>query len=116
VANKKAIALRALTILVTVLFLLAGGSKFLAHAGWIHRFEVWGYPAWFVPVVGAVEVIGALCLLHRRTARYGSVALAVMMFGALYTHVAAKEIYSIIRPAVFLGLLAGARLGTRLAL
>lgn len=50
------------------------------------RFAAWGYSAWFVYVIGVVEVGGGLLVLHPRTAFFGGALIAIDMIGAILTH------------------------------
>ncbi len=93
-------------VLLALAFLGAGLPKVLGEQGWIDRFAGWGYADWFRPVVGVVEVSGALALLIPGFARYGVALLALIMLGAGYTHLAAAEGLEILRPLIFLAFLA----------
>ena len=59
-----------LTIFATLTMGLAGLSKFTNPSQWHGRFLIWGYPAWFAPVIGGLEVLGAVLLLVPRMALY----------------------------------------------
>lgn len=93
------------SVLLAILFLLAGFGKVVADPGWIERFAAWGYPAWMVRLIGLVEVIGAILLLVPRASQYAIALLMFLMMGAAYTHFAAAEGAAILRPALFFGLL-----------
>lgn len=115
-SNVRSIMLLIITIALVVLYVMAGGSKFVGMQPlWAQNFILWGYPAWFLYLVGAVELIGAVLLLVPSIAILGSVALATIMFGAFWTHVANGEYLGIIVTSmlfvllVFLGRL---RVGT----
>lgn len=74
------------TLLVPV-FLVVGASKFVLPEAWEDHFvRQWGLPADLVSWVGWLEVAGAILLLPRRTAVLGGTLLAVIMAGALGTH------------------------------
>src|SRR5882672_5961781 len=51
--TRKKMSLLALSVLLALLFLLAGGSKLIAPEMHFKDFQEWGYPIWFVFVVGA---------------------------------------------------------------
>ena len=95
-----------LQILLGVLCLLAGTSKF-ADPGWVRRFAEWGYPAGFYVVVGILEVIGGLLIFVPRVASYGSLLIAAVMLGAITTHLTHGEMRRLISPTVFLLMAAG---------
>jgi uncharacterized membrane protein YphA (DoxX/SURF4 family) len=63
----------------------AGLGKFRQPEMWRPLFAAWGYPAWFMLVVGGVEMGGAISLFIPRVAAYGALVLAVVMLGALAT-------------------------------
>ena len=80
------IVLWILTGLLAAIFLIAGVPKLVGAEGWIRHFAVWGYPDWFRPIVGAVEVISAVLLVVPRLASFGACGIVVIMAGATYTH------------------------------
>lgn len=85
-------ALWVLTIVTALFFFFAQGlgkltGMDMAVAAW----ENWGYPTWMMYAVGAVETVGAVLLIFRRTAFYASVALLAIMPGAVVTHILAEE-------------------------
>ena len=94
-----------LSVLLALAFLLAGIPKLLSVAGWIGRFARWGYPRWFLYLIGLVELSGAILLLLPRYAIYGVGILIVVMLGAAYTHVTNGEGLAVVRPLIFLALL-----------
>ena len=101
-----AIAVWIVTVLLAVAFVLAGTTKILRQPAWIDQFAGWGYGPWFLVLIGALEIVGALLLLIPRLAFFGAVLLGVIMLGAGYTHLANAEGPEVLRPAVFLALLA----------
>ena len=83
---------RTLLIGLSVLTLLeilgvggAGVAKFQVSDAWVRLFAGWGYPAWAVPLVGAVEIVGVLGLLWPRAARWCALTLLAVMAGAFVT-------------------------------
>ena len=82
-------------IVTLILLVMIGGpgvSKYQQPEVWSQRFiEIWSLPAWLVPISGGMEVVGALLLLSRRTATYGSVLLIAVMLGATGAHIGAGE-------------------------
>jgi putative oxidoreductase len=98
------------SVLLTLMFLTAGGGKLMNPAGAGQMFAQYGYPAWFAVVIGAVEVAGAVLLLVPRTALYAAGALAVTMAGAVFAHLkTAGEVpravvpFVLLAPLVFVG-------------
>lgn len=78
-----------ITLFLTRIFVIAGWAKFSATSGWARAFVHWGFPTWFRVLVGVIEVAGGLLLLVPQTAVYAAVALAVIMLGAMGTHIIA---------------------------
>ena len=91
-----------LSILLALAFLLAGVPKLLAITGWVKKFTHWGYPRWSLPLIGLLEVSGAILLLIPRFAIYGVGILIAVMLGAAYTHIANGEGLAVARPLIFL--------------
>jgi uncharacterized membrane protein YphA (DoxX/SURF4 family) len=95
-----------LSLFLTVVFVNAGWPKFSNTSGWARAFAAWGFPNWFRVLVGIVEVAGGLLLLVPQTAVYAAAALAVIMLGAMGTHIIADgNPAAIYREAVPLALL-----------
>jgi uncharacterized membrane protein YphA (DoxX/SURF4 family) len=94
-----------LQALLGVLFVLIGIAKY-ASPMWAESFGRWGYPTGFHLVVGVVEVGGGLALFVPRLATLAAGGLAVVMIGALGTHVVYAEWHRLGAPLVYLLLLA----------
>lgn len=96
------------SLFLTTVFVNAGWPKFSAESGWGRAFANWGFPNWFRVLVGVIEVAGGLLLLVPRTAIYAAAALAVIMLGAMGTHIIADNnpaaIYHEAVPLALLGL------------
>lgn len=96
------------TLFLVTVFVNAGWPKFSAESGWGRAFAHWGFPNWFRVLVGVIEVAGGLLLLVPRTAVYAAAALAVIMLGAMGTHIIADKnpaaIYHEAVPLALLGL------------
>ena len=75
------------TAYLVMVFVRAGVAKFSDGSGWARAFAAWGFPVWFRVLVGGCEVLGAALLLYPRTAAYGAAMLALVMLGAMGTHV-----------------------------
>jgi uncharacterized membrane protein YphA (DoxX/SURF4 family) len=80
------IAVWVLSGLLACAFIAAGGFKLAGAQAMVEHFRTWGYPDWFLFVVGAVEVTGAVLLLVPRAAFVGAGMLEVIMVGAIVTH------------------------------
>ena len=99
------IGLWVLTSLLTALFTMMGVPKVLGHGGWGTRFAAWGYPSWFVVVVGVAELGGAIMLLVPRLATLGGFLLALIMLGAVATHLLHGETARVLVPLVLFAVL-----------
>jgi putative oxidoreductase len=99
--NWKGILLWTASALLAALFLAAGLGKF-ASAGVLAAFAQWGYPIWFARLIGMVEISAGLLLLWRRTAWRAASVLAVVMAGAVATHLYAGELALSLLPATLL--------------
>jgi len=101
---------RVVLILVTLLLVLefasTGGAKLMNSAGQVANFTHWGYPHWFMFVIGGLEAGGALLLLGsifvRRLALPGAMLIAVDMCGAIFTHIAHGEWQNLVLPVPLL--------------
>ena len=103
--------------LLALAFLASGVPKLLMIEVWARKFAQWGYPVWFLLLIGALEVGGATLLLIPRWTRYGVLLLGVVMVGAMYTHVSNGEGLQVLRPLIVgaaLGVLAWLRAPARL--
>ena len=49
-------------------------------------FEAIGFGQWFRYLTGALELVAAVAVLVPQTARYGALLIAVVMTGAVATH------------------------------
>jgi uncharacterized membrane protein YphA (DoxX/SURF4 family) len=84
------IAVWALIVLLSLVFLRAGVTKFTTPA-WETRFAAWGYPAGAHVVVGILEIGCAALLWVPRTRRLAALLLVAIMIGAALTHLAHGE-------------------------
>ena len=94
-----------LRVLLSLGFLAAALTKFLPHSVWQARFAGWGYPTWFVPLVGGIEVLGVVGLWIPRVSRQAIVLLGVVLIEATYTNLSHPPSIQAIRPIVFVALL-----------
>ena len=75
-----------LQLLLAVVMVGPGSQKFTSPT-WERMFRTWGYPDGFYLVIGAVEVVGGICLLIPKLASYSAIVLAVVMAGAAATQI-----------------------------
>ena len=100
----QAITFWGLSIFVGLAFLASGGLKLLGAKQLAQNFARWGYPAWFLPVVGVIEVVGAIATVLPRTRFYGAALLTGTMVGAVATHLRFGEIAESV-PSLVLGVI-----------
>lgn len=101
----KAAGIWTLAVILAAFFLLAGGLKLRGVPSQVDNFAHWGYAGWFLYVVGAVEVAGAVGLLVPRLAGFAALLLGGTMLGAALTHLVHHEMKAVPVPLVILGLL-----------
>jgi len=94
-----------LAMIIAVLFAVAGVIN-LAQRGAAKRdFARWGYPAWFQPFCGALELLSAALLLAQQTRALGLMLAGAIMIGALFTLLRNREPFMHLAPAlIFLAL------------
>lgn len=99
----------ALTILLAFFFINAGFRKISGNPATIGHFTAWGYRAWIVYLIAAVEFLGVLLMIFPKTTTIGTSMLVILMIGATYTlishHVWKVAIFTTL--ALFLLLLLG---------
>ncbi|AQQ66362.1 hypothetical protein Mag101_00885 [Microbulbifer agarilyticus] len=71
---------------LALIFTLSGGAKLLSLPFEVEAFERWGYSLPFMYTIGLLEVAGAVGLLAPRVSALASLCLAVLMLGAIATH------------------------------
>jgi putative oxidoreductase len=86
IGKGRLITLRILSGLVALAFLAAGGAKLAGVAAMVQMFDKIGLGQWFRYLTGLLEVTGAIGLLIPRYAFYAGILLALVMVGAVITH------------------------------
>ena len=81
-----AVVLWTLQIASAALFLFSGTLKLTGAPMMVQMFGAIGLGQWFRYLTGGLEVISAVLLLVPSLARFGALALAVTMVGAILTH------------------------------
>jgi len=93
-------------IFLAVAFVFVGILKLGGPSAvrWTERFVQWGYPANAQYVVGVLEILGGVGVLIPKWRRAAAATLAVLMIGALGTHVVHAEFRRLFPPLVLGGL------------
>jgi putative oxidoreductase len=73
-------------VLLALIFVPQGWSKFSDVSGWAVAFRHWGYPDWFRITIGVVELSAVALLLLGRTAALGALLIGAVMLGGMATH------------------------------
>ena len=92
----------AVALALGCIFLGTGISKIIALDFVVETFQGWGYPAWFRYVVGLTEILAAVLVLIPATRALGAALIAVVMLGAIGTHVLAGQWLFVPVPLVML--------------
>ena len=99
-----------LMILVGLAFLASGGQKLAGSEGQKKDFNRFGYPQWFMYLTGVLEITGAIGMfIGVFVPVWGALAgllLAVVMAGAVTTHIRVKDSVQNMAPASVLLVLA----------
>jgi uncharacterized membrane protein YphA (DoxX/SURF4 family) len=105
-----------LQVLLALVFLIAGVTKIMTPAADLVAMMSWvaSVPAAAVPVIGVLEVAGAVGLIlpwltgiQPGLVRLAASGLVLTMIGAVITHIAIGEPITQAMPALVLGILAG---------
>ncbi len=88
--------------LLGCIFLAAGISKLIALDSVVETFQGWGFPTWFRWLIGLVEMLAAVLVLIPATRELGAGLIALVMLGAVGTHVLAREWYMVPLPLALL--------------
>ena len=93
-----------LTALIGCVFIIAGLAKIAGQQEMLDQFDRFGYPIWFMYLVGLVEIVGGVGLIVPRTTQLAALLLAPLMLGATATHLIHDPLVSGL-PAITLFLL-----------
>ncbi|SLN71722.1 hypothetical protein ROJ8625_03742 [Roseivivax jejudonensis] len=95
-----------LQALLALAFLAAGGQKLASTEAMVQMFDQIGQGQWLRWITGGLEVVAAVLVAIPATAFIGAATIAVIMFGAIFTHL--FLIGGTAVPALVLLILAGA--------
>lgn len=97
--------LRVVATIVAIALIGSGAAKLLGEPNSAVHFTAWGLPHWFLLLVGSFEVAGGVLLATPATTPVGSLILATIMVGAVWTHASHAEWGSLVPPAILLTVL-----------
>ena len=97
-----------LTVLLTIAFLMSGIMKLTGAEQIRQGFEGWGYPIFFMYIIGLCEVAGAIGLWLRRFSYAAKVCIILLMAGAVLTHLVFDGVGDAVPPIILLILAAAA--------
>jgi putative oxidoreductase len=78
-----------LSVLLALIFLMAGSMKLMSRPNMVQEFAQVGLGQWFRYFTGLLEVAGAICIVVPKLSRWGAVVLAAVMSGAVVAHLTA---------------------------
>ncbi len=81
-----------LCALLTFAMLGAGITKLMGQEMHVANFARWGYPSFFLYVVGGSQVLFAILLWVKNYRHWAALGIAVIFIGAIGTHIMAGEI------------------------
>ncbi|MFF3563297.1 DoxX family protein [Streptomyces sp. NPDC002574] len=100
-------ALWTLQIVLALFFAFASAMpKLIAHPSAVESFDVIGYGTWFMYLIGALELAGAIGLVVPRLAGITAIAFIGLMIGAALFQIAYFDGENVATPVV-IGLLMG---------
>lgn len=95
-----------LTVLLSLAFLATGIMKLSGAEQVRQGFENWGYPVFFIYVIGLCEVAGAIGMWLRRFSYAAKVCLIILMAGAAGTHLVFDTFMEALAPIILIVLIA----------
>jgi len=82
-----------------------GFKKLIGHKQSVGHFNRWGYPLWFMHLLGLAEITGSTLMLFTQTRIYGIAIFPIILAGAIYTHAKFGEGKSAVMKPVFISVL-----------
>jgi uncharacterized membrane protein YphA (DoxX/SURF4 family) len=107
VPNKARIGRIILSALLGLAMAGSGIMKLMDAQAFLDAGPDLGVPVWLIPIIGIIELGGAIALQVPRTRFWAALTLGGTMLGAVITHLIAADVAGIV-PAAILGLIAAA--------
>jgi uncharacterized membrane protein YphA (DoxX/SURF4 family) len=98
----QSVPVRVLVIVLALAFAGAGIAKLLSAPMMVAEFALFGYPQWFLYVVGALEVLSAIFVLVPRLRAVATGVVICIMVGAIFSHVTHGQFGMAIGPVILL--------------
>jgi len=83
---------------------LFGFKKLFGHKQSVEAFRRFGYPLWFMHLLGFAEVAGSTLMLFNPTRIYGIAIFPIIIAGALYSHLKVKDAKKVVMKPILVGL------------
>ena len=80
-----------------------GFKKLFGHQHSIAQFKKFGYPLWFMHVLGLMEITGSTLMLFNPTRIYGIAIFPIILAGAIYTHVKVNDGKKVVMKPIIAG-------------
>ena len=94
------------TVLLTLAFLLSGAMKLTGAEQIRQGFGHWGFPIFFMYIIGLCEVAGSIGLWLGRFSYAAKVCLIILMAGAVATHLVFDSFKEAMAPIILIVLIA----------
>ena len=91
-----------ITVLLSLAFLGAGIMKLTGAEDMRQGFEGWGYPIFFMYIIGICEVAGAIGMWLRRFSYAAKVCIILLMAGAVLTHLVFDTFQEAMAPIILI--------------
>ena len=85
--------------------IIFGYKKLSGHPDSRAYFKRWGYPLWFMLLLGFTEIACSILMLFNVTRIYALAVFAALVVGAFYTHVRYKDSKKDVMKPIFVGTL-----------
>jgi putative oxidoreductase len=87
----KTIIFWVLVALLAVPSFYFGYLKLTENPTKITQFKAWGFPMWFMRVLGLVEILSTISLAFPETRLYGIISWVIILTGAIYVNLKNRE-------------------------
>jgi len=98
----QSVSVSVLAVILALAFAGAGIAKLFSAPMMVAEFALFGYPQWFLYVVGALEVLSAIFFLLPRLRAVATAIVVCIMIGAIFSHVTHGQLGMAIGPLVLL--------------